>query len=128
MLSLLSVATPLISKVLDLIPDPKMKAQVQYDMYKLAKEGEFKELDNAFNLSMQQVMVNQEEAKADNIFKSGWRPAIGWVCVAAFSYIYVISPVLVQIFHIPIVNLDVSTLMTLLFGILGLGAFRSYEK
>jgi len=87
-----------------------------------------------------QIAVNAVEAKHENIFVSGWRPFIGWVCGFAFAYNFVLQPVLVfaiwaltTYFNVdfPITtlpDLDMTTLLTVLGGILGLGTLRTYEK
>lgn len=80
-----------------------------------------------------QVGVNQEEAKHPSVFVSGWRPAVGWVCVAALFFNYIISPFLAwaAVIWMPdaiIPQLDISELLTLLFGLLGMGTLRSYDK
>jgi hypothetical protein len=81
-----------------------------------------------------QVAVNIEEAKSQSLFKSGWRPAVGWVCVTALFYHYIGSPLFhyaVQFWSIAVPQLpklDMGELMTLLFGLLGLGAYRTYER
>jgi Sec-independent protein secretion pathway component TatC len=67
-------------------------------------------------------------------FVAGWRPFVGWVCGIAIAYNYVVMPFIVWIAiwidsgapAMPM--LDTGELMTLLLGMLGLGAMRSYEK
>ncbi|MCE5212976.1 MAG: holin family protein [Deltaproteobacteria bacterium] len=85
--------------------------------------------------SMQaQMAVNVEEAKSPSLFTSGWRPAVGWVCVMALFYNYIGMPLfhyIIQFFETtvpPLPGLDTSELMTLLFGLLGMGGYRTYEK
>jgi len=64
----------------------------------------------------------------------GWRPFIGWTCGAAFAYHFIIQPFL--IFAITVFGLDLpalpdfdmSALMPVLLGMLGLGGMRSFEK
>jgi hypothetical protein len=79
-----------------------------------------------------QSATNQIEAGSDSLLKSGWRPMVGWVCVSALAYQMVLRPMLAwasinwQWMEPP--QLDLETLLTLLFAILGLGAYRSYEK
>lgn len=80
-----------------------------------------------------QTDINREEAKHPNWFVSGWRPFIGWTCGVALAFHYVASPFLVWLLSIinvstEVPSLDMGALMTLLFGMLGLGAYRSYEK
>lgn len=80
-----------------------------------------------------QVAVNQTEAGNDNLFVSGWRPFIGWVCGAAFTYHLIIEPLASfimaangHIFAMP--TFDTATLNDVLMGMLGLGVMRTTEK
>lgn len=81
-----------------------------------------------------QTDINAVEAAHDNIFVAGWRPMIGWVCGIAFAYHFILQPLLVFIYTItsghvpPLPAFDMSTLTTVLMGMLGLGVMRSYEK
>lgn len=81
-----------------------------------------------------QIDINKEEAKNPNVFVSGWRPAIGWICGGALGYTYLGYPLLVwataiwyPAFHPPTLGND-SMLMELLFGMLGMGGLRTFEK
>jgi hypothetical protein len=123
------------SKVIDKIfPDKDAADKAKLEMLKLQQAGEFKELEQSFELAKKQIDVNAEEAKNANIFISGWRPFIGWVCGAAFAYNYVFMPFITYFMNffystapeMPL--LDMGELTTLLFGMLGLGAMRTYEK
>ncbi len=86
-------------------------------------------------LILAQIAVNKAEAESPSIFKGGWRPAVGWVCVAGLVYSFFLQPLLpwaVGVLHsapvAPLPTLDTSTLMTLLLGMLGLGGMRTFEK
>jgi hypothetical protein len=124
------IATPLIQR---LFPDPAQKAQAELELLKLQQEGQFKDLDNQLQLNLAQVGSNNAEAASESIFKSGWRPAVGWVCVSAFAYAGLgrpLIPFIAGLFGHEVPSLppidDVFT--QLLFGMLGLGGLRSYEK
>lgn len=85
------------------------------------------------DLAKGQLAVNTEEAKNDNLFVSGWRPAVGWICVASMAYSYVLQPLMVFLltaFGNPLVlpALSNGDLMTILLGMLGIGGLRTYEK
>lgn len=80
-----------------------------------------------------QLAVNQAEAANTSIFVAGWRPAVGWTCSFAFLWSYVLGPMLnwgAALFGhtvlIPV--LDLSNMMPILLGMLGLGSMRTYEK
>jgi len=80
-----------------------------------------------------QMAINQVEAAHKSLFVSGWRPAVGWVCVLGMFGNFITIPfsnfVLALLginIVIPLVPLE--TMMPVLMGMLGLGAMRSYEK
>ena len=80
-----------------------------------------------------QTEINKIEAAHESIFVAGWRPFIGWVCGSALAYYYIAQPFLVWAFTLleydtSMPMLDTGELMTILLGMLGLGAFRSYDK
>ena len=116
------------SQLIDrLWPDQETKDKAKLELLRLQQEGELEEFRGVKELALGQIAVNLEEAKSDSLFKSGWRPAVGWVCVIGLGYQFVVYPILIA-FVPKIVQLDLGTLLTLLFGILGLGALRTQEK
>lgn len=125
---------PLIGNVLDrILPDPKVAQEAKERMLTLAQNGQLEVLHSETQLALGQQEINKVEATNGNVFVSGWRPFIGWVCGAAMAYKFILSPLLVFIFlavgH-PIVLpiLDWSEMSTVLLGMLGLGGLRTYEK
>lgn len=108
---------------------------------KVAQEKERQEfllkaqtLDN--QLAAAQVAVNQVEAASSNIFVSGWRPFIGWVCGAAFAYKFIVQPFLIfalvaigsKFDYEDLPVLDWGEMSTILIGLLGLGTMKTVEK
>ena len=85
---------------------------------------------------MAQIEVNKVEAASSSLFVAGWRPFVGWSCGSAYAYTFVIQPFLLFMLtaaQVPINTaqlpvLDMGELGVVLFGMLGLGAMRSYEK
>ncbi len=80
-----------------------------------------------------QTMVNAKEAESGSLFVSGWRPAVGWVCVVGLLVKFLIAPLFTWItglFHNPIAfpDLDTGTMVELLIGMLGLSGMRTVEK
>jgi hypothetical protein len=80
-----------------------------------------------------QIEVNKIESASNSFFKSGWRPFVGWTCGIALCYHFVLQPFLMFLcvsfghpMDLPV--FDMSTLTTVLFGMLGLGGMRSFEK
>jgi hypothetical protein len=120
-------------KVLDrVLPDPAQKAAAQLELLKLQQSGEFRQLEADLQLALAQTKINEVEAASADPFKSGWRPAAGWVCVAGLGYQFLFQPLAawsggIQGWPAPPV-LDLGDLYGLLFGMLGLGAYRSFEK
>lgn len=109
-----------------IVPDKNQAAKIQaeIEMYKLTSD---------FQNAMAQIQVNQAEGNHESVFVSGWRPFIGWVCGFSFAYHVIAVPLIVFVSTIigkpvPLPAFDVMLLMNVLFGMLGLGGFRTYEK
>jgi hypothetical protein len=92
------------------------------------------EIQNEYNLMLNQLEINKVEASSSSLFVSGWRPAVGWVCVAGMTYVSLIEPlarfISVVFFAYTGVFPLIDTTITsqVLFGLLGFGGFRMYEK
>lgn len=124
---------PFLGTVLDKVfPDPQAAAEAKVKVMEMAQKGELAALDADLKIALGQIEVNKVEAQSPSLFKSGWRPAVGWTCVFGLVYSFILQPLLVwvsSIVGIPVPPmLDTGPLMTLLFGLLGLGGFRTYEK
>lgn len=127
--AVLTAAGPIASGLFGLIDklftsdDERMAAKIK--ILELEKSGE-----------LAQIGVNMKEAEHPSLFVAGWRPFIGWVCGLSFAWTFLIYPMLtfavialgvpVPLHMIP--ALDLSTMMPVLMGMLGLGAMRSWEK
>lgn len=114
------------------IPDPAQKAQAAYQMAQLQQQTQFKELDAQIAEIQSQTDTNKAEATNTSVFVAGWRPFVGWVCGCGLAYQYLVDPVIswvAAIEHWPLPpSLDLSTLITMLGGMLGFGAMRTVEK
>lgn len=107
--------------------DPVKLKELEYDFKKFMA-------DNVQKLDLAQISVNVEEAKSQNLFVAGWRPAVGWIGAAGLAYAAILEPLLRFITSVgfgytgvfPVID----TMLTLqvLLGILGLGAMRSWDK
>lgn len=130
---MLNVLIPVIGSLLEkIIPDPKMAAEAKLKAIELAQNGELAHLDADLKLALGQIDVNKAEATTDK-FRGGWRPFIGWVCGIGVAIQFIVSPLFTwfsMLIGVPIIFpvLDSSVLMTLLFGMLGLGTLRTTEK
>jgi len=79
-----------------------------------------------------QTDINLEEAKNPNLFVSGWRPFVGWICGLSLGWQF-INPIFEWVVklagkNIAAPNIDTGSLITVLFAMLGLGGLRTYEK
>ena len=118
---------PVTSLLDKFIPDAEEKARLAHDIATLAEK-------QAHEIALAQIKVNEEEAKSGSIFRGGWRPFIGWTCGIAFGYHFVFQPLIVffaivggiEIPELP--EFDMSSLLTVLGGLLGLGSLRTFEK
>ncbi len=84
-------------------------------------------------IDLAQLDINKTEAAHRSIFVSGWRPFIGWSCGLAMCLNFLLFPlasfVLAQTGHlIELPTLDMSEMMPVLMGMLGLGGLRTVEK
>jgi len=102
------------------------------------KRAELEEQARKIEASVQkmQMEVNKAEAEHQSVFVAGWRPAIGWIGAMGLGFQFVIRPLLQwgmivfefgdEVPELP--RLDLSELITILGGMLGLGAMRTREK
>ena len=108
------------------IEDKDQKAALAHEIATMSQKY-------AQEIAQGQMAINQVEAAHKSLFVSGWRPAVGWVCVLGMFGNFITIPfsnfalALLGInIVIPLVPLE--TMMPVLMGMLGLGAMRSYEK
>lgn len=123
----LSAALDIGGKLIDrLWPDPTKAAEAKLELLKLQQSGELQIIAG-------QLAINAEEAKSSSVFVSGWRPFIGWTCGTAFALHFVVFPILNFImvslgFSEVSLTFDMTTLLTVLGGMLGIGGLRTIEK
>lgn len=107
--------------------------QAPLDPTKLA-ELEAKTLEIEQIMMTAQTDINKIEAQSTSMFVAGWRPAVGWICTLGLAMQYFVFPLAAWVLpiighpeiHLP--TLDTADLYPLLFGLLGFGALRSYDK
>ena len=115
------------NKVIDrLWPDPAQAAAAKLELFKLQQSGELAVITG-------QMEINKAEAANPSVFVSGWRPFIGWVCGAACAWNWIGLPMAkaLAVYHqIPFAlsPADLSEMMPVLIGLLGLGGLRTMEK
>jgi len=116
-----------VTKLLDkFIPDADEKARLAFEISTLAEK-------QAHEIAKAQIEVNNTEASSSSMFVAGWRPAVGWICAVGLGFNFICVPIgnfvlAVNESTIIIPALDVSEMMPVLMGMLGLGAYRTFEK
>jgi hypothetical protein len=121
--SLVQPVTGLLDKFIE---DKDQKNQLAHEISTMAER-------HAQELAKGQLEINKAEAQSRNVFIAGWRPFIGWTCGVAMAYNYVVHPILIFTlaqfnYLVAIPALDLSEMMPVLMGMLGLGGLRSFEK
>ena len=130
----ISAALDIGGKVIDrLWPDPAQRDAAKLELLKMQQTGELAQLTADTDLAKAQAAINQQEAQSPTLFVSGWRPFIGWVCGSAFAYHFILQPLLAFLLAtaghpVTLPVFDISSLVTVLMGMLGLGGLRTFEK
>ena len=114
--ALIGPATKLIGKF---VKDKDLQQKLSHDIATMAEK-------HAQQLALQQIEVNKAEAKG-NWFQSSWRPLIGWICGLSLAINYMVSPIMAG-FGVDIPQADMTVMMPLLFGMLGISGLRSFDK
>jgi phenylpyruvate tautomerase PptA (4-oxalocrotonate tautomerase family) len=108
------------------VEDKDQKAKLAHEIATLAER-------QAHEIAKSQIEVNKSESQSGSVFIGGWRPATGWVCVLGFGVNFLVIPLtnlFLSITENPLLvpSLDVSEMMPVLLGMLGLGSMRTVEK
>ena len=114
--ALIGPATDLAGKF---IQDKDAAAKMAHELATLADK-------QAQQAMLAQIEVNKSEA-AGNWFQASWRPLCGYVCVLGLAVNFLISPIAAG-FGFMVPQADMSVMMPVLTGMLGLAGMRSYEK
>ena len=121
--SLIGPVTGLLDKFIE---DKDKKNAIAFELSTMAER-------HAQELAKAQLDVNKTEAAHKSLFVSGWRPAVGWVAVLGMASNFLVIPV--ANFVLALANstiivpiLDLSEMMPVLLGMLGLGVMRTTEK
>ena len=122
--SLIAPVTGLLDKFIE---DKDQKAALAHEIATIGQK-------HAQQLALSQIEVNKAEAQSGSLCKGGWRPAVGWVCAIAFLYHFLLKDIIIFVcafagVEVPdLPEFDMSTLLTVLGGMLGIGGLRTYEK
>ena len=109
-----------VSGLLDkFIEDKDQKAKLAHEIGTMAeKHGQ--------EIALAQIALNTADAKG-NFFQSSWRPLCGHVCVLGLAVNFLISPIAAG-FGVEVPQADMSVMMPVLMGMLGLGGLRSQRS
>lgn len=115
-------------------PDPSKRAEELFKLEQLKQQGDLAKLQAEVSLMLGQIEINKVEAQHPSVFVAGARPAVMWIGAFGLAYAAVIEPIarfaarVVFDYAGEFPVLDTTITMQILFGILGLGAYRTYEK
>ena len=112
--------------------EERLAAKIELQKAEMIFQTREMELRQQQNLG--QLDLNKVEAGNANVFVSGWRPFIGWVCGFALAYGFILEPILRFLAKVlfgyegefPVIEL--AELNSILLGMLGLGSLRTFEK
>lgn len=97
-------------------------------------EQEKAQLAAAVAIVQGQMEVNKAEAASSSTFVAGWRPFIGWVCGSACAWNWIGLPIakaflpMLAGVSLTVAPADLSEMLPVLMGMLGLGGLRTFEK
>ena len=123
----ITAVSNVVGKVLDrVLPDKVANDAAKAQLTSTEVQGAIAEIAG-------QLDVNKAEAASNSMFVAGWRPAVGWICGLGLGVDVIVRPLVsftsAALGHpINLPALDMSTLLPLLLGMLGLGAMRSFDK
>jgi hypothetical protein len=132
--ALIGLVAPIVGKIVEKFitnKGDKDKALLEIEMELAKQEGEL--IKALVTSDVAQAEINKVEAESSSLFKSGWRPAIAWICVSGLAYSVFMPAVSwgLQLagIAVPVLpEIGGETLTSLTFGILGLAGYRTYEK
>ena len=114
--ALIGPITGLLDKV---IPDADTKAKIAHELATMSER-------HTQQIVLQQIEVLKADAKG-NWFQASWRPLAGYVSVLGMAVNFLVSPIAAG-FGVVIPQADMSVMMPLLLGMLGISGMRSFDK
>lgn len=115
-------------------PDPVKRAEELRKLEELKQSGDLARLNAEVNLMLGQIDVNKAQAQHPSVFVAGARPAVMWIGAFGLAYAAIIEPLARFVAAVcfgyagAFPELDTTITMQVLFGVLGLGAYRTFEK
>jgi len=134
---LFSVGKSLIERIW---PDPQKQAEELRKLEALKQKGDLAELNAHVQIMVGQMEINKAEAQHKSVFVAGWRPFIGWVGGCALAWQFIVYPIMGWLWAIGLARgwiptniamppmIEAGELYTIILGMLGIGAMRSYDK
>lgn len=114
-----SLISPISTIIDKFVPDADTRQQLAFKIATLAD-------NHAQEIALAQIKLNTEDAKG-GWFQSSWRPLAGYVCVTGLAVNFLMSPIAAG-FGVTIPQADLSVMMPVLGGLIGIGSLRTYEK
>lgn len=109
-----------VSSIIDkVIPDKDQAAKLAHEVATMADK-------HSQELALSQLEILKNDAKG-NWFQSSWRPLIGWLGGIGLGVNYIVSPICAG-FGVIVPQADMSVMMPLLLGMLGMAGARSFDK
>ena len=115
-------------------PDPIKRAEELRKLEELKQAGDLARLQAEVSLMLGQIDVNKTQAQHPSVFVAGARPAVMWIGAFGLAYAAILEPLARFVAAVcfgyegVFPQLDTTITMQVLFGILGLGAYRTFEK
>ena len=128
MIGLLSAVLPSVMEVAGrFLPEDKEKRAAA------EREIEAQLTTHLAQIDLAQLDINKTEAAHRSVFVAGWRPFIRWSCGVSLAWSYICQPILTFAliqsgYGVELPALDMSEMMPVLMGLLGLGGLRTFEK
>ena len=122
------------------ILDPAKQEEFLYKMAALQDAAVVEKVQYEQVVAEGQLAINKAEAANASVFVSGWRPAVGWVCVSGLFYTFILKPILPWMIAVgaamsgtvsvvpSLPDVPMGDLVVLLAGMLGLAVTRSVDK
>ena len=126
-MGLVNILVGPIAALLDkFIPDKDAREKMAHDIATMAAS-------QAHEITKLQLELNKQEAAHKSLFVAGWRPFIGWSCGFAMTANFILIPfanlgLKMYGYTEPLPMIDLTTMMPVLMGLLGLGTLRTVEK
>lgn len=80
------------------------------------------------DILLAQAKISEAGAKSTSVFVAGWRPFIGWTCGVGIAISFIIQPIAQWFIEKELPVIDIGQLIALVVSMLGIAAYRTYEK